>query len=448
MGLLYLLIIPLLVGLKLTYGENDNRFPRSVSPGTGITSGELNDTAGDGTFCPCSPVKDTKQGDDGHSSVNEPATEATHFPDNKYLKETGSDSIKRKVSEFTRQTSQGQELFEAFENRDYDLAKALVLKHPELVNYRNGEGMPAIVKAIRSNQKELVKLFLSLGVNPGSKDGNGATLLYHAVDYNSVEIARLLLDNGALTDRSKSEQGSIPGKCSQAPEPLLLIAAGNRNLKMVELLLSRGADINLKDENGCTAFYHAVKYEESPMAYFLIDKGAEVNTKTNDGTTPLHVVRDLKLARYLVDKGLDVNARDDKGNTPLNCMFDGYYDSEAEKFLLTTDLSLLYISKGADVNAKNSYDQTPLHLAACIGNTRLIRLLVSHGARVDVIDFFGKKPVDYALARQEIIPVLILLQAQIFGNRIIRLVFLTALLLGLIFAFKKYFLKNDKPKPE
>ncbi len=447
-GLLILLPIILLVGVKLTYGENINRLPRSVSPGSGITSGDLNDTAGDGTYCPCSPTEEIKQGDDGHSSVNEPTAKVYTFPDDIYAKEYDSDSVKKKVSEFTNQLSLGQELFDAFENRDYDRAKELVLKHPEIVNYRNEEGMPAVVKAIRSNQKELVKLFLSLVVNPDSKDGNGVTLLHHAVDYDSVEIAKLLLDNGASIEKNKSEPGSTIDKNSQVPAPLLQIAVGNRNPEMVKLLLSSGADINLRDERGCTAFYYAVKSGESSIACFLIDKGAEVNTKTSVGRTPLHVVRDLKLARHLIDKGLDVNAIDIFNSTPLHMLLASGFSSNEGTYSLQRELSLLYLANGADVNAKNGMNQTPLHYAVINRDTRLIRIFLSKNARVDIRDIYDRMPIDFAIKNLDPISCLLLLRAHLIQNKVIRFIFLLVLMLAFILAYRKFFMKKNKSKPE
>jgi ankyrin repeat protein len=56
------------------------------------------------------------------------------------------------------------------------------------------------------------------------------------------------------------------------------------------------------------------------IAKLLVSKGANVNTKTNDGATPLHVAAaagNVEVTKLLVSKGANVNAKTNDGQTPL-----------------------------------------------------------------------------------------------------------------------------------
>lgn len=337
-----------------------------------------------------------------------------------------------------------EELFMAFDNRDYELAAKLAKMNPELIKSKSEDGTPILVRAIRSNQDDLVRLFISMGEDPNVQDGNGTTALCNAVDYNSVKIVKSLLDNGALIDNERGKQES-PNGFNEHPmgPPLHIAICKHKNYEMTKLLISRGADVNLKDYDDNTAFYLAVANDDSKIAFFLVDKGAEVNTKNSCDRTPLHVVSDLKLARYLVSHGLDVNARDLWRGTALHLTLHDRCSSE-EAYSLKRDLICLYLSKGADVNAKDYMGTTPLHYAAMTGNAKLVRLLLSKGAKVDVADSYGGMPVNYAIRNLDLVSFLVLLRAHLLQNRLICFIFLSVLLLTFVFAYRKFFMKKNK----
>ncbi|MGA2775841.1 MAG: ankyrin repeat domain-containing protein, partial [Candidatus Omnitrophota bacterium] len=67
----------------------------------------------------------------------------------------------------------------------------------------------------------------------------------------------------------------------------LIFAATNGNKEIVELLLSKGADVNAKANNGETALMSTAETNKKEIVKLLLSKGADVNIKSDIGETAL-----------------------------------------------------------------------------------------------------------------------------------------------------------------
>jgi len=111
-----------------------------------------------------------------------------------------------------------------------------------------------------------------------------------------------------------------------------------------------------------------------------LDHGADVNAKRNGGETMLYLAAfdgDLECSRFLIDRGADVNANDNAGRTVLMRAV------SQDIFGTPALVSRLLIDRGAEVNAKMTGGWTALMLAAQMGHTDCVRLLLEHGADVN-----------------------------------------------------------------
>jgi ankyrin repeat protein len=191
----------------------------------------------------------------------------------------------------------------------------------------------------------------------------------------------------------KDSPDLVSSKNTGSETPLHLAAQSNEN--MVKLLLSKGAEVDAKDDDGMTPLHMAAWKGEKAVVALLLSHGAEVNAGNKHGTTPLHYAADFDgykdladrkgVVELLVSHGAEVNAKDNIGLTPLHeAAFEG---NKAVVELL--------LARGADVNAKNDKDSTPLHLAAEYG-CKVVELLLAHGAQVTAKDKFGATPLHCA----------------------------------------------------
>jgi ankyrin repeat protein len=67
----------------------------------------------------------------------------------------------------------------------------------------------------------------------------------------------------------------------------LHVAASKGDKTIVELLLTRGADIEAREDTGRTPLHTAAFRGYHEIVELLLLKGAKVNAQTNDGKTPL-----------------------------------------------------------------------------------------------------------------------------------------------------------------
>ena len=139
-----------------------------------------------------------------------------------------------------------------------------------------------------------------------------------AMEAGDLTVCRRLLDSGMDVNAVISGSGKTP-----------LMAA--RSAGLARLLLSYGADPNVRDYRGATALHHVVLHRDAlRIIPLLIEKGADVNAAADgwSGETPFLFARRLfmqrqdsvqgaDVLRLLARLGADINAVDNEGYTLL-----------------------------------------------------------------------------------------------------------------------------------
>lgn len=95
------------------------------------------------------------------------------------------------------------------------------------------------------------------------------------------------------------------------------VAAADNQTDVVEAHLASGNFTpDSKDPNGYTAIHAAASYGHIDLLKLLISKGGNINIQDNEGDTPLHHVEDLDTAKVMVEElGADFKLKNSEGQT-------------------------------------------------------------------------------------------------------------------------------------
>jgi ankyrin repeat protein len=103
------------------------------------------------------------------------------------------------------------------------------------------------------------------------------------------------------------------------------------NLAKVKALLNDNPELVSSKNTGIKTPLHLAAQSDNKIAKLLLSKGAEIDAKDDDGMTPLHIAAwkgRKAVVQLLLSHGTEVNARNKRGTTPLHyaAYFDGYKD--------------------------------------------------------------------------------------------------------------------------
>jgi ankyrin repeat protein len=185
-----------------------------------------------------------------------------------------------------------------------------------------------LFKSIQTNDFKLVKEY-SGAVN--LRDTNQATPLMWAAFCSDLRMVKLLVKKGAdpslkgwiLIGDSSQQIEYVYGSC-------LAVASGESKSRMMKYFLTK-QQIPVDDreitpngfrENGWTALHWAAVMGNMRPAKILIHKGSNLNSisENDDSKTPLIFAINndrIQMAKLLIRRGADVNLADQKGMAPL-----------------------------------------------------------------------------------------------------------------------------------
>jgi ankyrin repeat protein len=149
---------------------------------------------------------------------------------------------------------------------------------PAEIDRPGKKGMTLMWYAIQEKRFDAIEVLVSLGSNPDEQVVKGlGTPLFYSLEVEDLRFLTAMLDGG-LSVNQKSKGG----------EPLLYTAAGphGRTFGHVQLLVERGADVNLPRSNEETPLFSAIFMMEPERARYLVEHGADVNVSSVDGVTP------------------------------------------------------------------------------------------------------------------------------------------------------------------
>ncbi len=310
---------------------------------------------------------------------------------------------------------------------DAELAAALIKAGAD-VAHANDYGATAMSEGATAGDPKLIKVLLDGGAQANAANPEGETALMTIARTGNVAAAKLLIDAGADVNAEEAWGG----------QSALMWAAAQLQPEMVDFLIKSGADVDArgavrdwqrritaegrpKDMNagGFTPLLYAARGGCLECVKRLVAGGADLDLPDPEAVTPLILAITtfhFDVADFLVEAGADIDRWDLFGRTALYAAVDmntiASPDRPGVPSFAGRDLIKKLLDRGANPNtqlklrrpefrnaigergADNSLatGTTPLLRAAHASDNETIKLLLEHGAVVDLPNATGLTP--------------------------------------------------------
>ena len=151
-----------------------------------------------------------------------------------------------------------------------------------------------------------------------------------------------------------------------------------------QLLKEHGADLGIKKQTLYTALYRAIHYRRMDLVKIL------QTSLNSDYLFAAITAKDEEAVEIVLAQGIDVNAIDKHSNTALYVSVDNQQEGIAK----------ILLDKGADPNLNKMENYSlycPVYIAADYGQVTLYRMLLEHGAKLNLVDDMGNTFIDDAI---------------------------------------------------
>jgi ankyrin repeat protein len=313
---------------------------------------------------------------------------------------------------------------------DMDLVERLIAAGAN-VDTANEYGSTPMSEAAGIGNAALIERLLDAGADVESKGADSQTALMIVARGNHVDAARLLLEHGA----------DVNARERWREQTALMWAAAQRQPAMVEVLIEHGAEVDARSAvnewprqvsaeprrmyrpfGGLTPLMFAAREGCAECARHLVEGGADPDLPDTKGVTPLFLAIDnlhFDTAKYLIEAGANPDKWDWWGRTPLYAAVDlntiphgGRPDRRSTDETTSLEIVELLLEGGANPNVqlkltppyRSIVDDrgcdstlgtgtTPLLRAAKTFDAPAMRLLIAHGAHLELPNDTGITPL-------------------------------------------------------
>ncbi|XP_028253366.1 NF-kappa-B inhibitor epsilon [Parambassis ranga] len=198
------------------------------------------------------------------------------------------------------------------------IAQELIQLFPkEVLDIQNNLYQSPLHLATYLNLTDVVKGLVEKGAGLELQDQDGNTALHVACQHGQMDCTTEM-----TRDISLSKLAPILEIQNWRGLTCLHLAALNRQHNIMNLLMKKGADLNIQEgTSGKTALHLAVELHDITSVKLLLSRGANVDAAMFNGCTPLHLAvgrQDAAIANLLCQSGADTMLRNMEDETALD----------------------------------------------------------------------------------------------------------------------------------
>ena len=277
------------------------------------------------------------------------------------------------------------------------------------VRATDDKGNTCLILAAYLGHTDTVRYLMSLPeVDLDQQGTNNFTALHFAVQQKHADVVQVLIDAGAdikttndghsslrlailsgelTTVKMLVEAGADVRATDAEGATCLISAAYFGHTDTVRYLVGLPeVDLDRQVSRNYTALHFAVQEEHANVVQMLIDAGADLETKNDDGCSPLHLASlsgELTTVKMLVKAGADVRATDAERRTCL--MFAAYHGH-------TDTVRYLVSVPEVDLNHQGTNNFTALRFAVEQKHADVVQVLIDAGADTERQNNAGHSP--------------------------------------------------------
>lgn len=302
-----------------------------------------------------------------------------------------------------------------------EIFKILLGKDESQLNLRDYLGQTPLHKAAQKSREAVADFILSQdGIEADPEDNDGWRPLMNAIVHKNVKIVKMILAHSQVDPNHREKvHGQIP---------LWMAVTIADNCAILQALLERpDLDLTRTATGGEGYVYRACRWSAHAALQLLLDKGADINLSNEEGRTPLSIAASEGnregMELLLKQPNIAINLEDKTKKTPL--MYAAEHNQTPSVRLLLahepaleikdtkgwTALSLaatkgnkipakLLLKASASVNSQDTKGNTPLALAAEHNQDVLVRFLLDNGADAELADEDEETPFEKARDRK------------------------------------------------
>ncbi|XP_067650464.1 serine/threonine-protein phosphatase 6 regulatory ankyrin repeat subunit B-like [Haliotis asinina] len=273
-------------------------------------------------------------------------------------------------------TSVANHLYDACKKGDLGRVKRILCRELVEVDIKDKRyGKTALMVAAQNGDTKMVDFLVSVGANLSEVDNDGDTILHWACRGGHVDMVMHLVSVYSVDVNRKAKRGKVP----------LMTAAYHGHSKMVDFLVSVGANLSEVDDEGDSIFHWACKGGHVDMVKHLVSEySVDVNRKSKIREIPLMTAAFFGhpgVFHFLVSEGANVSQIDDDGDNILDHGTIGGHVKMIQ-YILSNYM--------VDVNRRGRYGRTPLMRAAQYGHKKVFETLLKKGGLTRLVDNKGR----------------------------------------------------------